>query len=431
MGRNNRARRRAKQNRRRQSRVVRDEGLDRNERLSVEESVAAAVNAIDGSERARHIAQLGRLPTGEVAVCLARRLETAVAELWDNGWQPADVGRIVAKELGKEEALVARTALAAQACTYDQLGRAVAPEWMEQLDSLEAQRWWGPERPWLEQIGGDWVATIDAACKLLFLFPLLPDLPLLFPPPSRWKTMGRRRRTVPAERIEPRVLERIRALLAKAESTQFDAEAEAFTAKAQEMMTRHRIDRATVAAEGGDDSEVIGRRLGIDDPYAKAKAALVGGIARANACRAVYSPGLGFCTVFGMPEDVDGVEELYTSLLVQATAAVQREGSRIDHGGRSRTTRFRRSFYFGFAARIGQRLQKATDETVHQAEEEKGVALVPLMAAREQAAERAMREKMSAARAMSVAVSDVEGYYRGVEAADAARLDGVSGRITA
>ncbi len=117
MGRNNRARRRAKQNRRRQSRVVRDGGLDRNERLSVEESVAAAVNAIDGSERARHIAQLGRLPTGEVAVCLARRLETAVAELWHNGWQPADVGRIVAKELGKEEALVARTALAAQAST--------------------------------------------------------------------------------------------------------------------------------------------------------------------------------------------------------------------------------------------------------------------------------------------------------------------------
>src|SRR5690606_14124255 len=97
MGRNNRARRRAKQNRRRQSRVVRDGGLDGTERLGVEARVEAAVNATDGSERSRHIAHLGRLPAGEVAVCLARRLETAVSELWDNGWQPADVGRIVAK----------------------------------------------------------------------------------------------------------------------------------------------------------------------------------------------------------------------------------------------------------------------------------------------------------------------------------------------
>ena len=58
--------------------------------------------------------------------------------------------------------------------------------------------------------------------------------------------------TTPCMTTEPSlpqgVLDKVRALLAKAESTTFDAEAEAFTAKAQELMARHRIDRAVFEA---------------------------------------------------------------------------------------------------------------------------------------------------------------------------------------
>ena len=64
------------------------------------------------------------------------------------------------------------------------------------------------------------------------------------------------------------ILDKVRALLAKAESTQFEAEAEAFTAKAQELMTRHRIDRAVLNASDDLGDAPAGRRLGIDDPYA-------------------------------------------------------------------------------------------------------------------------------------------------------------------
>lgn len=389
----------------------------------------AAVNAVSDSDRVRHIARLSEMPAAEVAAYLSVRLEAAIADLWEQGWQPADLIRLVGKELGKLEIAVATDAVGAQAASYAQLGRAVAPEWMDQLEAIGAERWWDLEKPWLEQFGVDWLTTLIAAVGMLDLLRRLPSLPILYPPPSRWDTMGRRRRTRPAGRIDPRVLERIRALLAKAESTEFDAEAETFTAKAQEMMTRHRIDRATVAAPE-DDNEATGRRLGVDNPYAKAKAALIGGIARANSCRAVFTPDLGFSTVFGLPEDIDGVEELYTSLLVQATAAVRREGSRIDRYGRSRTTAFRRSFYYGFAARISSRLQQAAEDTVEQAETETGVALVPLLAARERAAEQAMRDAIPGAKAMTSAVSDREGYWRGVEAAEAARLDGPAGRLT-
>ena len=47
------------------------------------------------------------------------------------------------------------------------------------------------------------------------------------------------------------VLHKVRALLAKAEATPFDAEAEAFTSKAQELIARYRIDDALLSARRG------------------------------------------------------------------------------------------------------------------------------------------------------------------------------------
>lgn len=76
---------------------------------------------------------------------------------------------------------------------------------------------------------------------------------------------------------------------------------------------RPRLD----AAEGSSRPNVVGRRVGVHDPYARAKAMLVGGIAHADVCRVVWSEEFGFATVHGHPDYVDGVEELYTSLLVQ------------------------------------------------------------------------------------------------------------------
>ena len=52
---------------------------------------------------------------------------------------------------------------------------------------------------------------------------------------------------------DPKITERVRALLAKAESTTFPDEAEAFTAKAQELIAQHAIDGwPSVPADGWD-----------------------------------------------------------------------------------------------------------------------------------------------------------------------------------
>src|SRR5690606_29427780 len=82
----------------------------------------------------------------------------------------------------------------------------------------------------------------------------------------------------PPPDVDSRILERVRMLLAKAESTTFAAEAETFTAGAQALMARHRIDAALLAAEQGSESTEggpHGRRIGIDTPYDGPKASLL------------------------------------------------------------------------------------------------------------------------------------------------------------
>src|SRR5262249_11766348 len=125
-----------------------------------------------------------------------------------------------------------------------------------------------------------------------------------------------------ADTADPRILDKVRALLAKAESTGFAEEAEALTAKAQQLMARHSIDEALLAAREGARDEPAGCRVGIDSPYELAKASLLDVVAGANRCRSVWAKSLGFATVIGFQPDLDAVELLYTSLLVQATSAM-------------------------------------------------------------------------------------------------------------
>jgi hypothetical protein len=96
---------------------------------------------------------------------------------------------------------------------------------------------------------------------------------------------------------------RIRGLLTKAESSDFAEEADAFMAKAQELMTRYCVDRTMVEAdaEGDGAPQVDARRVWLEDPYLEAKALLLANVASANRCRAVVDPDFGFSTLVGHP----------------------------------------------------------------------------------------------------------------------------------
>ena len=224
------------------------------------------------------------------------------------------------------------------------------------------------------------------------------------------------------------VLEKVRALLAKAESTTFPEEAEALSAKAQEFMARHAIDEAMVGAGAGAGGRIgggpTGVRVPVDDPYAGAKSILLSEVAAANRCRAVWSKGLGLSTVLGFEADLQFVDILYTSLLVQATSAMVAAGSQVDHSGRTRTRSFRQAFLLAYARRIGQRLREAEAASRAAATEQYGEALLPVLADRSAAVKAAEAEAFPYLVSRSVSISNAAGWAAGKAAADLASLSG-------
>lgn len=224
-----------------------------------------------------------------------------------------------------------------------------------------------------------------------------------------------------------KVLERVRGLLAKAESTDFADEAEALVAKAQELMTRHAIDEAWLARAGSARGAPGSREVPIPDPYADAKVRLIAHIARANRARVVWQPAVGRVRVFGFDADLDAVDVLFTSLLVQATRAVAAHGSVRDAWGRSRTRSFRRSFLHGFAQRIGERLEAAAQAQVDAATEAAaadGQALLPVLAARDEEVAAAVAAAFPRLERMRSSISNGTGWRAGQAAGAAAVLGG-------
>jgi hypothetical protein len=378
-----------------------------------------ALRARDYESYQRAVDVLARRPRRQTATDVSRLIERHVGRAWLLGWQPADLARAVEKALGRREGELVRRAITSEAEAYGQLGRRVAPEWMVQVEQVRvAISPIATADPWLLLVSSDWLDALRASTRLIGLLMRLPAIPLLVEPPSEWHggTFVRR------ASLPDGVLVRVRALLAKAESTTFAAESEAFTAKAQELMTRHRIDRALVDAGGTSADEPVGRRIAIDDPYADTKASLLAVVSDVNGCRAVWSKEFGFSTVFGFASELDSVEELFTSLLVQATSALNRAGSKRDAYGRSRTTRFRRSFLVAFGVRIGERLRETVGATIGAITVEMGTALVPVLAARSQATEQAAAQAFPRQRRFSPSVGDHEGWHAGKRCADHADL---------
>jgi Protein of unknown function (DUF2786) len=397
-----------------------------------EQLAAEAVNARfhgDTGALTRYAARLAEVsePAGGQRVVdetLFRCLQTAVTLGWRQGWQPAELVRHVRRVLGDAHAGMAADAIAAELRGY--APATVDERWAAQLTALEANLWWGNSgclERWRDRTGLDREPAIRCALEVLYLLSTLPALAQLcsIPGAARQGTLAPGRQAQPADQ---RMLERVRALLAKAESTEFAAEAEALTARAQELMARHSIDYAMLAATSGHAETPSGRRLFVDRPYEAPKAVLLDVVATANRCRAIWHRNLGLSTMLGFPGDLDAVELLFTSLLVQATTAMVRAGARRDSYGRSRTRSFRQSFLASYAQRIGERLAEAADAAQQQAAADSaGTNLLPVLAARDSAVDEAVADMFPGmTRSAVTSVNDQEGWLRGRAAADLAAL---------
>ncbi|MEV5710937.1 DUF2786 domain-containing protein [Actinoallomurus sp. NPDC052274] len=381
--------------------------------------------------------------TPEAARALPDAVTAGVTAAWRLGWQPADLVRHATRSHGRRAGRMMTDAIAAEMRAY--AAATVDERWSGQLTTLGAATWWRNDdtylAEWAARNGTDHATAVQCALRLTALLRALPRLEMLCPPPGDDRPLsgcaagspGNARPAsggagpFPADprsssgggRADRRTLDRIQALLAKAESTEFPEEAEALTARAQELMARHRVDDALLAARTGRaDDGPVGRRLPIDSPYEAPKALLLGAVADANRCRVAWSRSLGFATVLGFPADLDAVELLFTSLLVQATSALVHED-----GDRARTRAFRRSFLASYAVRIGERLAEAAGAAEHRAATEApGMDLLPVLAARDRAVEDAMTAMFPRLTGHRMSVSDRAGWLSGQTAADRADL---------
>ena len=385
----------------------------------------------------------------DVEIVMSQSLVNKLEELYDGCWQPVDVAhathRIASahlmdllRDVVDVEALRSGAAQRAPRTWLDQLSVVLAGRksptaaWPnashtadvgaspDQIDLLVTR--------WRTRCGLDISGGLYDSLELLGKLDTLTTLTCIGPVPKRWPAThidididARDERST----ADPKMLARIRALLAKAEATTFPAEADAFTSKAQDLMTRHAIHAAVLHASSFDnehdlEGDVVARRVHLDNPYSAEKVTLLGAVYRANGARIAWHDTYGFCTVVGLAVDLDLAEVMFTSLLLQATKSVGEASVGPAH---TRTRQYRQAFLVAFAIRIGERLGDAVDDATTQATCEYGTSLAPILAARADAVDRQFDKMFPGAGQMRGRSFNLGGWNAGLAAADQAVLD--------
>jgi Protein of unknown function (DUF2786) len=214
------------------------------------------------------------------------------------------------------------------------------------------------------------------------------------------------------------ILARIRKLLAVAEHPTSPAgEADAAARAAERLIAKYAVDEALLEAAASARTTPEIRSIFIETPYATAKITLVGAVATAYGVRAISHRGSDplRMTLVGFGADLQVVDLLYTSLLLQATTSLRRQST----SGRA----FRRAFLIGFAAEVGERLAAGRRDAVAEAG---GAATALALRDREREVEAAVREQFPRLRATRATASDGRGLVAGRESGAAANLS--SGR---
>lgn len=183
-------------------------------------------------------------------------------------------------------------------------------------------------------------------------------------------------------------LDRIAALLTKAERSDNTHEAEAYLAKAQALATQASVDLAVARAltarrEAREQPTSV--TLTIGERGKRANTHLVSlfvVVGQCNSLQIDIAHNSTYVIAYGMPSDIALVEALFGSLATQMTASatswlaleewredtyISREGWRKQHT----TQTARAAFYRAFTDRIGDRLREARDRVLAEAESQR------------------------------------------------------------
>lgn len=425
MSRRNREKRAAKQKKMRR-RVVNErgrpdfdapiDGVVLHERIVWALSSAAKCSDHDAEQHAADLLEEFPASARDLDLAADTVMAEAVRAAWEAGWAPADLHEIARRKLEPWGVEYLTAAVVLESKRYP--AATLHPRWRADLAAIAAGIRPDTRAPlmghWADVNGLARRAALTVVLEVLSLLNRLPVLEPLLPLPGAC-----RHPLAVADEVDQKALGRVRALLAKAEATRFPEEAEALSAKAQELMSRYSLHQAVAASERGQAPAAAARRIWIDSPYAGPKAILVQAVATANRCRAVWMENLGFVTVVGSETDLDLVELLTTSLLVQANRAMLAAGQ-TSGGGYTRTRSFRQSFLIAYATRIGERLDTTNASVTAQVEDRR---LLPVLAAGNRAADELTDRLFPGVVHRRVSVSNGAGWSAGRAAADLAQFD--------
>ncbi|HET6294043.1 MAG TPA: DUF2786 domain-containing protein [Kribbella sp.] len=387
---------------------------------------AAAVASDAGADS--YLARLGGYDEhdqAQVDRCLTAFLTGLIRATWERGWAPTDVVQHGRRQLESSVEPLLLAVIASEHRSYQD--STIDPRWQDQLAELDLAR------PFAELDLTSWAKTqrigrylaLHNALALGGFLQTLPGLARLFPLPGTAPRPAGSSAGHHDTAATQKMLARIRALLAKAEGTDFPDEAEALSGKAQELMAKFSLDQALVDADPEldlpDDSGA--RRIWVETPYVSAKAQLVGAVASANRCRTVSMDQLAVVTIVGAELDLQLTELLSTSLLVQANRAMLAAGKHFGRRGESRTRSFRQSFLMAYAQRIGERLQATTEATQAAVPEADAGRLLPVLSKREEQVDALFVKLFPATVTRRTRVSNGAGWAAGRTAADQAQLD--------
>lgn len=222
------------------------------------------------------------------------------------------------------------------------------------------------------------------------------------------------------------MIEKIRKLFAKAESTTSPHEAEALLGKAYEMLAKYGIEETTARADNNSDASQIGKwAFTPKGKYRNDQVILLSQVALALHCTAVKHHE-GYVLVFGAKRHLDRVEML-TGMLVAYMVATA--GKSKSYDPRVSTVTYRKSVMLGFAVEVRDRLKAAEKAAVEETDDQTGVSVV--LQSDFKRAQQFMNDQLGRLSSSSVVRRSSVGVAEGRSAARSVDLGGsnrVSGR---
>ena len=221
---------------------------------------------------------------------------------------------------------------------------------------------------------------------------------------------------------DDKLVDRVGKLLAQAEGTDNEHEAAAFVERAQQLATAYAVDlelarrRQQERHARGTQEPVVQERLVVGTAGKRGnrhRVLLYLAVATPNDVRADVSRDSAWVLGYGHRSDLEVVERLWASLVVQMTAAADRRIARGEHRAEGLAAlSWRLSFYDGWVAEVGRRLDEARVRALAALDEARATA-DPAATGATTSSELVLREKAVRVSDFYREASQARGSWRG------------------